>query len=159
MLLGIAAVMVGSLYLLSYSVLYTEGEVMQGLFRLLVCLVAGAVLVGFRRRKMAARCITLLGGSLLLWQGYQIRKWAMIHEDIVGVIRFAEDEKKTGQYPLTLDGYKFKREFVKSHIHGVGSHDFRPGDEGDGFWVMYFMNDSSITYWYSVKTGFGYYPD
>ena len=53
MLLSIAAVLIGSLYLLHYNVVYTEGEVMQGLFTLLVCLVAGFILIhrcptGFR---------------------------------------------------------------------------------------------------------------
>jgi hypothetical protein len=32
-------------------------------------------------------------------------------------------------------------------------------DEGNGFRVSYFMNQPGITYWYSSKTGFGYYPD
>jgi len=154
MLLFIAAVVVGSLGLLQYNVVYTEGEVMQGLFTLLVFLTLGSVLIGFYRRVIAAWCVVLLGGSLLLWQTYQTRKWAMIHEDIVSVVRFAEDTKtKTGRYPTNLEGYTFKRQWVKSHIYSFGPN------EADGFGVTYFMNDSGISYWYSSKTGFGYYPD
>jgi len=97
MLLSIGAVVVGSLWLLRHNVLYTEGEVMEGLFTLLVGLVAACVLLGFHRRRTAIWCVTLLGGSLLLWQAYQTRKWAVIHEDIVAIVRFAEDSKnKTG---------------------------------------------------------------
>jgi hypothetical protein len=126
----------------------------QGLFTLLVGLVAGSVLVGFYRRSVALWCITLLGGSLLLWQTYQTRKWTVIHEDIVSVVRFAEETKRdTGQYPQTLDAYAFKNVRVKAHIYEVGS------DETNGFHITYFMNDPGITYWYSSKTGFGYYPD
>ena len=68
LLLGLATVIVGSLSLLCHNVIYTEGEVMQGLFGLLVCLTAGLVLAGFYRRKIAAWLIVMLGGSLLLWQ-------------------------------------------------------------------------------------------
>jgi hypothetical protein len=154
MLLSIGAVVVGSLSLLRYNVIYTEGEVMQGLFTLLVSLVAACVLIGLHRRRTAIWCVTLLGGVLLLWQAYQTRKWAVIHEDIVAIVRFAEDSKsKTGQYPASLDGYAFKSPQVRTHILGLRS------DETTGFRIIYFMNDPGITYWYSSKTGFGYYPD
>lgn len=97
MLLSIGAVVVGALSLLRSNVLYTEGEVMQRLFTLLVSLVAASVLIGFHCRRTAVWCVTLLGGSLLLWQAWQTRQWAMIHEDIVALVRFAEDSKtKTG---------------------------------------------------------------
>ena len=154
MLLTIAVIFVGSLYLLSYNVLYTEGEVMQGLFTLLVFLVAGCVLLGFYRRRIAIWCVTLVGGALLLWQSFQSRKWAQIHEDVIGIVQFVEDLKsKTGRYPASIDGYTFKRPWVKSHIDGFGP------EETGGFRIGYFMNDRGISYWYSSKTSFGYYPD
>lgn len=154
LLLSIAAVIVGSLCLLQRNVFYTEGEVMQGLFTLLVGLVAGCILIGFHRRTTAMWCVTLLGGCLLLWQAYQNRKWALIHEDIVAIVQFAEESKsKTGHYPSNLEGYTFKHAQVKAHIYGLRS------DETNAFWITYFMNDPGISYWYSSKTGFGYYPD
>ena len=154
MLLAVAAVVVGSLWLMRYIVVYTEGEVMQGLFTALVGLVAACVLLGFHRRKTAIWCVTLFGGSLLLWQAYQIRKWAMIHEVVVAIVRFAEETKsKTGSYPTNLEGYTFQNPQVRAHIAGLYF------DETTGFQLTYFMNDTGITYWYSSKTGFGYYPD
>jgi len=42
---------------------------------------------------------------------------------------------------------------VKSHIYDLVS------DETNGFRITYFMNDPGITYWYSSRSGFGYYPD
>ena len=154
LLLSNSTVVLGALGLLRYNVIYTEGEVMQGLFTLVVGLVAACVLIGFHRRKLAMWCVTLLGGSLLLWQTYQIRKWALIHEDIVAIVQFAEDSrKKTGHYPVSLEGYAFKNPLVRSHIYGFMS------DETNGLRITYFMNDPGISYWYSSKTGFGYYPD
>ncbi len=154
LLLTIATVVLVSLCLLQYNVLYTEGEVMQAMFTLLICLVGGSVLIGFYRRRVALWCVTLLGGSLLIWQAYQSRKWAMIHEDIIAIVQFAEDSKtKAGYYPINLDGYTFKHAQVKAHIYGLGA------DETNGFRISYFMNDPGISYWYSSKSGFGYYPD
>lgn len=149
-----AAVIVGSLWLLSHNVFYTEGEVMQGVFTLAVFLVAAFFLLGFYSRNAAFWCITAVGGSLLIWQTYQTRKWAIIHEDIIPAVRFAEDSmRNTGRYPGSLDGYIFKDARVKKHIYGVTS------DETNGFRLTYFMNNPGITYWYSSRSGFGYYPD
>ena len=154
LLLTVAGVIIGSLFLLRHNVLYTEGEVMQGLFTLLVWLLAACILIGLRRRLLALWCITLIGGSLLVWQTYQTRKWAVIHEDIVAIVRFVEDSKvKTGHYPVNLDGYTFKNESVKSHIYAFESV------QTNGFRITYFMNDTGISYWYSSQAGFGYYPD
>jgi hypothetical protein len=154
MLLTVAIVIVGSTHLLSHNVLYTDGEVMQRLFPLLVIQAAGSVLLGFYRRRIAIWCVTLLGGIPLLWQTYQSRKWAVIHEDIVGIVRFVEDARtRTGHYPNSLDGYAFKNGWVKSHIYRFGPQD------AEEFRLTYFMNDPGISYWYSSKTGFGYYPD
>jgi uncharacterized membrane protein len=107
MLLSVAAVVVGSLCLLRHNVIYTEGEVMQALFTVLIGVVGACILVRFYRRRTAMWCVILIGGSLLLWQAYQTRKWAVIHEEIVGIVRFAEDSKsKTGRYPASLEGYQ-----------------------------------------------------
>jgi hypothetical protein len=154
LLLAVASVFVISLSLLRYNVVYTEGEVMQGLFTWLIILVGGLVAIGFYRRGLALWFITLLGGSLLIWQAYQSRKWAMIHEDIIAIVRFAEEAKvKTGDYSTNLSGYTFKHAQTKSHLYKLSA------EETNGFQITYFMNDPGITYWYSSKSGFGYYPD
>ena len=154
LLLGVALIVVGGLYQLRHNVFYTEGEVMEGLFGLLVWLVAGSTLLGFYRRKAAVWFILLVGGPLLLWQTAQARRWALLHEDIVALVRFAEDLKSnTGRYPESLEGYTFKTDWVKGHIRGFSS------DERGEFRIGYFLNDPGISYWYSSRTGFGYYPD
>lgn len=154
LLLAIAAVVISSLCLLRYTTLYTEGEVTQGVFTLLIGLVAASVLTGLRNRRVAVWCVTLLGGALLIWQSFQIRKWAVIHEDIVALVRFVEDAKsKTGNYPSNLEGYVFQNPEIRSHIYDFQS------DETNGFRITYFMNNPGISYWYSSQTGFGYYPD
>jgi hypothetical protein len=153
-LIGVAGGFVISLWLLRYNVLYTEGEVMQGLFTLLVMAVGACVLIGFQHRGLALWCVTLLGGSLLLWQAYQSRKWVIIHEDVLRIVSFAEEiNSKTGHYPTNLNAYVFRNPGVKRHIYAVQS------DKTNGFRITYFMNDPGITYWYSSKNGFGYYPD
>lgn len=154
MLIGVTGVFVASLWLLRHNVIYTEGEVMQGLFTLLVMVVGACILIGFRNRGAALWCVTLVGGSLLLWQAYQSRKWAIVHEEILGIVRFVEEiNSKTGRYPGSLDGYTFKNPGIKRHVYKVQF------DETNGFRLTYFLNDPGISYWYSSKSGFGYYPD
>src|SRR5436305_2011324 len=149
MLLVMALVIVGALWMLSYDVLYTEGEVTQALFRTIVCLLAASVAVGFYRRKIALWSVAVAGGTLLLWQAYQLRRWAIIHEDVVAIVQFAESTKsKTSHYPADLEGYTFKTPWVKSHVRKVA------GAEGEEFRINYFMNNTGITYWYSSKSGF-----
>ena len=97
--------------------------------------------------------MAVVGGALLVWQSYQIRKWVMIHEDVIGIIHHVEEIKRqTGVYPKTIDGYCFANRGVKNHVQGYGVN-------GSGFRLSYFMNDSGITYWYDSTGGFGYYPD
>ena len=127
---------------------------MEGVFGLLVWLVAVSTLLGFYRRKAAVWFILLVGGSLLLWQNGQPRRWTLLHEDIVALVRFVEDARNnTGRYPASHEGYTFKTGWLKGHIQGFGN------DERGEFRIGYFLNDPKISYWYSGRTGFGYYPD
>lgn len=154
MLLVLLIVVIGALWLQSYTVLYTEGEVVQSLFKFLVILIAACGLLGIYRRRIAAWVILAAGGALLLHQAYQIRKWAMIHEEIIGIVRYAQAENsRSGHYPKTLDGYTFQREWVRDHLA-----DFTVTEQNK-LSLHYFMENTGITYWYYSDTGFGYYPD
>jgi hypothetical protein len=157
LLLGITVAVIGPLCLLLPSTYYTDGEVMQGLFVGLGVIFALCVLLlALHRRKAAAWIIVLLGGGALLRQTGQILKWAQLQEEAVAIVYFAEEAKrKTGRYPASLDGYVFKREWVRSHIQ-----EFTPlTDEEFQFRLVYFINHPGISYWYYPKTGFMYYPD
>jgi hypothetical protein len=153
-LLCLTGLMMVAIYLLSYVVVYTGGEVVQGLFKVLVWVVGGLALVGFFSRRLAFGAVLLLSGSLLIWQTFQIRKWAIIHEEVMEIIRYAEAAKtQTGGYPSHLGDYQFRNEWVETHIDTFLS------DATNGMRLSYFINDPGITYWYASKTGFGYYPD
>ncbi|MES2922720.1 MAG: hypothetical protein V4819_14295 [Verrucomicrobiota bacterium] len=151
-LTGIAILL--PLHFLSYSVLYTEGEVIQGLFVGLTALLAGvAGFLTIFSRKHAALLVVGVGGALLIWQSHQIRRWTMIHEEVIGIIRHVERVKDTtGSYPDTIEGYSFMHDELKAHISG---HPTEPSN----FHLSYFMNDAGTAYWYDSKDGFGYYPD
>ena len=154
MLLALAGLMVGALVLLHPNVIYTEGEVMQGLYTLLVAVLAGSVLIGIGSRRVAFWVVLVLGGTLLLWQLNQSRRWAQLHEEVVSIIRHSEDvRQKSGAYPTNLAGYVFKHQWVEANIADVFSN------ADHGFRISYFLNQPGITYWYSAKSGFGNYPD
>jgi hypothetical protein len=153
MLLSIAVVILGGQYLVSYGVIYTEGEVLQGAYQILMGATAGTVSIGFYRRQVAAWCLIGFGGLVLLWQIHATRKLIMLHEEVVGIIRFVEDTKKgTGVYPVDLGAYPFKRPWMPSHVMWVRK---RPDD----YRLNYFMYSLGTAFWYTPGGGFEYYPD
>jgi hypothetical protein len=154
MLLSVAGFLVGALVLLQPNVIYTEGEVIQGLYSLLVAVVAGSVLIGIGSRKAAFWVVVALGGTLLLWQLNQTRRWAQLQEEIVSIVRHSEQVRQSsGAYPTNLAGYAFKHQWVGANIWDISTN------SDHGFRISYFLNQPGITYWYSSKSGFGYYPD
>ncbi len=142
-----------ALGMLEYITLYTEGEVMQGLFRVTVALSGFVALVlAALRRVWGIWVLVTAGGLLLCWQASQVRKWAMLHENVEGIIRQARKRQQTnGGYPESIDAFTLMHPELQENIvyHG-GPHTFR---------LTYFMNDTGITYWYDPETGYGYYPD
>lgn len=151
--LAICAALLLPLWLVGYCVIHTEGEVMHYMFRGMTVLAGVLVMAGFRRRKVAAAWIACLCGALLIWQTWKIRKWAMIHEDVIGLLWHVQEFKRgKGEFPDSIESYSFHRAWVKGHIM-----DYRK--EGEKFRLMYFMNHPGTSYWYDSGSGFGYYPD
>jgi hypothetical protein len=151
--LAICAAFLLPLWLVGYCVVYTEGEVMHGLFRTLTVLAGLLVLLGFRRRKLAATWMVAVCGSLLLWQTWQIRNWAILHEEVLGLVGFLEMTKREkGIYPESIDGYAFRSAWVKNRVINYRM-------DGEKFGFTYFMNNPGTSYWYDSENGFGYYPD
>lgn len=151
--LAICAAVLLPLWFVGYCVVYTEGEVMHGMFRGLAVLAGLTVLIGFRRRKLAAAWVVGICGTLLIWQSWRIRKWAMLHEEVIGLVRHLQAFKReNGGFPESINGYSFNRAWVKHHIMNYRS-------EGSEIRFVYFMDDPGTSYWYDSGSGFGYYPD
>ncbi|MGC4015725.1 MAG: hypothetical protein QM755_14555 [Luteolibacter sp.] len=153
----IAAMLVigGSLAFLHDGVLYTEGEIMQGMFQFLsmALITITLVIAACGARRAAMWLLMGAGGSLLLWQCRQHQRWLFLHEDVLGAIRYVTEEKKHhGSYPADLSGYPFRHPEFADHLG------YSPSDP-DSFGMSYFLNDSGISYWYYSDSGFGYYPD
>lgn len=143
------------LWRITYCTLYTEGEVMQGLFTVLLW-ATGVLACGlaFIRRTPAIAMVALLGGLLLFWQAGEARKWTMIHEDVTAFVRYARETRAGGgAYPASVNSFTFAHPGTRAHIQG-----YEVGTNG-GYRLTYFMDDPGITYWYDSETGFGYYPD
>ncbi|MGD1943308.1 MAG: hypothetical protein ACFB0G_18590, partial [Leptolyngbyaceae cyanobacterium] len=93
-----------------------------------------------------------LAALLLPWQTSANRKVAQIHEEVIHIIRFVESKQETsGDYPVTLADYEYRRDWVERHIA------YEPED--GAYQLTYFANDDSISYWYTPELGFDYYPD
>jgi len=142
------------LWSISYWVLYTDGEMDQVPFRILTAIPLILLVGGLFRPKLTVLCLLVLGGAVLGWQLPQIRKLIALQEEAQSIVHFVLDQKhKTGSYPLTLDKYSFKNAWVKEHI------DLSSDNDTGKFQLNYFMQDHSVSYWFSSETGFGYYPD
>ena len=139
--------------LLGYNVVYTDGEQMQLVYYLVLILAGLSALAAIRRRDVAIVLVAFLGGALLTWQAWQLRKWALIHEDITAIVTAALKQfRETGSYPKSVDDLSFQHPFVKEHISGFSS-------DTTGFSINYFINQRGISYSYSSKEGYWYYPD
>lgn len=137
---------------LAHNVLYTEGEIIQTLYWLLVGVNLPLLAIAFWKPKWALWGGLILGALLLPWQTAENRKWAQIHEEVVEVIRFVEEEAiTTGNYPENLEGHDFQHDWVDQHI--------TYSREGTIYRLSYFMDHDSISYWYDPVGGFDYYPD
>ena len=146
------AVFSASQVFLAHNVLYTEGEIMQGLYWLLVAVNVPLFAIAFWKPKWSLWGGLVLGALLLPLQAAENRKWAQIHEEVTSIIRFLEAEQEnSGDYPDTLSGYAFQRDWVADHVTYEVSEDV--------YQRSYFMDHPSIGYWYYPEDGFGYYPD
>ena len=137
---------------LAHNTLYTEGEVMQGLYWLLVGANIPIMAVALWRPRIGLWCALSLGALLLPWQASENRKWAVIHEEIFAIIDHVDAAKESdGVYPATLDGYEYQRPWIREHVlYGMSDGSYR---------LDYFMDDRGIGHWYEPEGGFDYYPD
>jgi hypothetical protein len=142
----------GTEALLAHNTLYTEGEVMQGLYWMLVWANLPILFLALWKPRIGIWSAFALGLLLLPWQASENRKWAQIHEEVISMIRYVDDQKKTsGEFPKTLEGYEFQKPWVEGHVsYGTSEGSYR---------FSYFMDNPGTSYWFDSNSGFGYYPD
>ncbi len=142
----------GTEALLAHNTLYTEGEVIQGLYWMLVWANLPILFFALWKPGIGIWAAFFLGALLLPWQASENRKWAQIHEEVISMIRYVDDQKKTsGEFPKTLVGYEFQKPWIKRHVsYGTSEGSYR---------FSYFMDDPGTIYWFDSNSGFGYYPD
>lgn len=152
LLIALSAVITGTAALMEYNTVYTQGEVMQLFYRVAVAGVSALLLMGLANRAIAAWLTLLCGGSLILWQANQSRRWAMLHEEVTAIVAHVNAMKSTkGQMPPDLSAYNFRHPELQKQI----SYSFNKGK----LFLSYYLNDRGISYWYHEDSGFGYYPD
>ena len=142
----------GTEALLAHNTLYTEGEVMQGLYWLLVSANIPILAVTLWKPRIGAWLAFGLGALLLPWQACENRKWALIHEEVFAIIDHVEAaKKKDGVYPSTLGDYEYHRPWIYEHVSYSVSE--------EAYKLSYFMDHKGISYRHDPQGGFGYYPD
>lgn len=152
LLLAISVVITGTAALMVRNVIYTEGEIMRPIFGFLVVILLMMLGVGFFNRTRAAWLIVICGGTMILWQANQTRRWGILHEEVLGIVAYVENARRnSGSYPPDLGGYQFLHPRTRDHI----SYSLVEGK----LHITYFLNNPGTSYWYNQDGGFGYYPD
>lgn len=152
LLIALSTVITGTAALMEYNTVYTEGAMMQFLYRVAVAGVAALLLLGFADRTVAAWLTLLCGGALVLWQANQSRRWTVLHEEVTSIVAYANAEKEeTGRMPPDLSAYRFRHEKLQKRIR----YSFHEGK----LFLSYYLNDRGTSYWYHEDSGFSYNPD
>ncbi|MGD1943568.1 MAG: hypothetical protein ACFB0G_19920, partial [Leptolyngbyaceae cyanobacterium] len=81
--------------LLAHNVLYTEGEIMQGLYWILVWFNLPLLAIALWKPRWGLWGGLTLAALLLPWQTSANRKVAQIHEEVIHIIRFVESKQET----------------------------------------------------------------
>ena len=148
----LVVLLAGTEALLAHNTLYTEGEVMQVRYWLLVGANIPILICALWKPRIGLWAAVALGALLLPWQAAENRKWAVIHEEILAIVNYIDSQKEAeGGYPPTLDDYEYQRPWIRERVsYGVSDGAYR---------LSYYMDDPGISYWYDPEGGFGYYPD
>jgi hypothetical protein len=149
------AVLLPSEFYCVSSALETQGEVMQGLLKLLLW--ANVIWVGlfwwFPRAALAG--LLAMGLLILPYQVALLDRLARLNTEMMRLVDSRLRLQAEGKpIPLNLDDYKFAdprlRRFVYRYIVEENGRDFS---------LHYFVVQPGITHSFSSKTGWFYYPD
>ncbi|MEM8546052.1 MAG: hypothetical protein AAGF66_18905 [Cyanobacteria bacterium P01_H01_bin.119] len=122
---------------LAHSVRYTEGEIVQLLYWMMVILNVPLMAIALWKPRWGLWGGVLLGALLLPWQTADNRKLAQVHAEVLNIIRFVEAEQvRSGAYPATLAGYEFQRDWTAHHIEY--------GRQGGLYRLSYFVDEGSM---------------
>ncbi len=140
--------------LLIRNTYYTEGEVVQGLY-FLTCLMSVSIwIAAFWFPRYSLWSVVVFSLPLVLWQVKENRELVRLHEEVNRLIIHIEKSKnENGAYPLTAQGYQFEYLDYSDKIR------YSLSNKGAEFHLMYFIDQSGISFWYDSDSGFGYYGD
>lgn len=138
--------------ILAHNTLYTQGEVWEGFYWLVVSFNIPILYLVVWQPRIGLWATLALGALVLPGHVWDHRKWTLLHEEVFALVDHLKTRKeKEGIYPPTLRDYRFQRDGLRDNIRYI-PHD-------GTYRIDYHMHDKSVSYWYTPEGGFGYYPD
>jgi hypothetical protein len=137
------------------SALATQGEVMQGLLRLLLW--TNALWVGlfwwFPRAALAG--LLALGLLIMPYQVALLDRLTRLNAEMTVLVDSRLRLRAEGKpLPSRLEDYKFSDPRLRRFVYS-----YKVEEDGRDFSLHYFVVQPGITHSYSSKTGWFYYPD
>ena len=132
---------------------HTIGEIVSGLYRLLLLLnlvFLAVFVIGFRRSAFVT--ILLLAFCIVPYQVTLGIRWWLVHNEAVRVVEFATQAKsETGAFPVDLSAHRFRNTSVKQYVFY--------SSESDRFRVSYYIGTPNTSHWCDNGGDWDYYPD
>ena len=144
-------------YMCGHAAYYTVGEIQSLPYLLFLPLGwIPAILLAFRRWKESiASGAVLVAFAILVLVPNQVillhRLWQLQQDANLIVSHLHESRDADTGFPEELVGYPF--------LHPELSQHFSYTRNGEHFRLSYWVIKPGISYWYSSRTGWGYYPD
>lgn len=137
---------------------YTIGEIVSGMYFLLVLMNAIPLGVAFLNRRLAAAGFLLLAMMIIPYQSVLGVRWWRVHREAQRVVAWAQAQNgKTGAWPTDLSGYTFRDPGTRDFITYWGNPNSGPA--GQAGTVSYSIGSGSTAHWYEPSAGWMYYAD
>ena len=132
-----------------WSSLETQGEVIEGLLRLMLGINLIPLALFWWRPQAALLVAVLLFALIVPYQLVLLNRLTRINNEVVRIVDSRLRFRATGTpLPVTLDNYTFKDPSVRQYIHS-----YTVSDDLSEFSLYYFVVNPGISHWYRSKDG------
>lgn len=132
----------------------TLGEVFQTLYFAAIVLNAIFIVLAFRYPNTALIGIVVLALLIIPYQFWLTGRLWRLQNEAAAIVTYAYEEKlRSGEYPTSLDNYRFGSESLARHFR------YQINVPECEFSVAYYVGTPTTNHNYCASEGWSYYPD
>jgi hypothetical protein len=137
------------------SSLETQGEVLQGLFQILIWGNVVWIAICWWLPRAAIVGLLCLAFLIIPYQVVLLGRLVRIDKEVMRIVDSRVQMRVNGKpFPKSLDDYKFADPSIREFIYSYSA-----SEEGTNFGISYFVVQPGITHSYNFQGGWDYYPD